>query len=177
MKILSRLNRTWLAAGCAALTLPMAPVNADDGPPVSIRAIVANAGVTAALAPTSDPTVFTATAKGVVQTSLLGNCVEAATLQVRFPTTPGQPVLANGTVSLTSLDGANSLNLTVSGSGTPDPANPAFFNTRYAVTITGGTGAYVSARGLAEISEVVMFTSPVTATATWNMKGFVVTPQ
>ena len=38
-------------------------------------------------------------------------------------------------------------------------------------------GEYASATGLADIDEVVMFTSQTTATATWNMKGFVVTPR
>jgi hypothetical protein len=33
--------------------------------------------------------------------------------------------------------------------------------------------AYASASGLAEINEVVMFTSPATATTTHSLKGFV----
>jgi hypothetical protein len=83
----------------------------------------------------------------------------------------------NGTATWTSINGVDSLNLTVSGSATPDPLNPGFYNAKYQITITGGTGAYVSARGLAEIDEVVMFTSSSTATVAWNVKGVVVRPR
>jgi hypothetical protein len=173
VNILSRLNRTGLAAAGATLILAAAPASASD-----ISLLLANAGVTVVATPsTSDPAVLQAKATGPVQTSPLGNCVENADIAVRFPANPADPVAINGTVTLTSLDGANSLKLTVSGAALPDPANPYFYNAKYQVTITGGTGAYASARGLAQISELIMFTSQLTATATWTMKGFVITQQ
>lgn len=170
MKILSRLYRPVLFAAAAALTLDAVPANAGD-----IALLLANAGITVVATPsTSDPGVLNAKATGPVQTSPLGNCVENADIQARFPANPADPVAINGTVTLTSLDGANSLNLTVTGAALPDPASPYFYNAKYQVTITGGTGAYASAHGLAQISELIMFTSQLTATVTWTMKGFVV---
>jgi hypothetical protein len=177
MKTVTILNRAVLATAFAALTLTTAPMNADDRPLVNVQVLVGNAGVTVVATPTSDPAVLQATATGPVQTSLslLGTCVENASIQARFPANPADPVALNGTVTLTATDGANSLNITVSGTATPDPANPYFYNAKYTATITGGTGAYASARGLGQINEVIMFTSPLTATVTWNMKGFVAT--
>jgi hypothetical protein len=128
-------------------------------------------------APTSDPAVLTATVTGVLQSSALGTCVDNAQLEARFPPTPDLPVEINGTATWTSIDGKNSLKLTVTGTATPDPANLGFYNSKYKIAFTGGTGAYASARGLAEIEEVVMFTSDATATATWNMKGIVLIPR
>jgi hypothetical protein len=144
---------------------------------VNIAPIHANAGVTAVLTNTSSPGLFLATATGVVQTSLLGTCVENAQLLVQFPATPDQPVVINGTGSFTSIDGTKSLQFTASGIATPDPANPNFFNAKYQVTFTGGTGAFASAKGAAEITEVVMFTSPSTGTVTWTLNGLVITPK
>lgn len=177
VKTITRLNRVVLAVACAALVITTGTLKADFRPPVNIAPILANAGVTAILTPTSDPAVFSATATGVVQTSLLGTCVENAQLQVRFPATPGQPVVLNATGSFTSLNGTNSLQFTASGTATPDPANSGFFNAKYQVTFTGGTGAFASASGLAEINEVVMFTSATTGTVTWTLKGLVITPK
>ena len=176
MKKLSLLNRTALALTCAALTFIADTAGAKDAPPVSLKPISANAGTTSTLAPTADPTVFNASATGVIQSQSLGTCVNNAQLEVRFPTAPGQPVVLNGTATWTTISGASSLNVTLAGTATPDPANPGFYNARYKVNITGGTGAYASAKGLAEIQEVVMFTSPTTATATWNMQGILVLP-
>jgi len=136
----------------------------------------ANAGVTFALAPTTDPSRFTVTADGVVQVSLMGNCSEHADLVVQFPTAPGQPITLSGSVTLTSSDGANSLKFNVTGTAAPDPANPGFLNNNYQATFTGGTGAFASAAGTAQISETTKFTSPATGTGTWTMKGYVVTP-
>src|SRR5438874_1872870 len=101
MKKINRLNLAVLAAACISLTIPTGSLKADFHP-VNFLPIHANAGVTAVLAPTSDPLVFIATATGVVQTTLLGTCVENAQLTVRFPATPGQPVVLNGTGSFTS---------------------------------------------------------------------------
>jgi hypothetical protein len=173
---INRLNLAALTAVCVGLVIPTDSLKADLHP-VNIAPIHANAGVTAALAPTSSPGLFVATATGVVQTSLLGTCVENAQLQVQFPATPGQPVVLNGTGSFTSIDGTKSLQFSVSGTANPDPANQNFFNAKYQLTFTGGTGAFASASGVGEINEVVMFTSPSTGTVTWVLNGLVITPR
>ena len=177
MKKFFRVNIVMFAATCAALVFTSGSSRADFRPPVNIYAIHANAGVTAALTATSDPTVFVANANGVVQSTLLGTCVENVQLNVRFPTAPGVPVVLNGTGAFTTIDGSKSLQFSVTGTGTPDPANPAFFNTTYQLTFTGGTGTFKSASGQGKITEVVMFTSPTTGTVTWNLNGYVVTPK
>lgn len=176
MNTRSCLNRAALVAAGATLILTTAFVSANDPQQGNVSPLRANAGLTVIATPTADPTVLQAKAAGPVQTSLLGNCIENADIVARFPANPANPVALNGTVTLTSLNGANSLNLTVTGSATPDLANPYFYNAKYTATITGGTGAYASARGSAEIGELIMFTSPLTATLTWTLKGFVVTP-
>ena len=175
MKKINRLNLALLAAACA--TLIITPAAKATFPPVNILPIHANAGVTAVLTNTANPLVFIATATGVVQTTLLGTCVETAQNQVQFPATPGQPVVLNATGTFTSLDGTKSLQFSASGTATPDPANPNFFNATYQVTFTGGTGAFASATGVAQITEVVMFTSATTGTVTWNLNGLVITPR
>src|SRR5262249_28441127 len=104
MKKINRLNLTVLAAACLALVITTDSSKADLHP-VNIAPIHANAGVTATLAGTPTPGLFVATATGVVQSSLLGTCVENAQLQVQFPATPDQSVVLNGTGSFTSVDG------------------------------------------------------------------------
>ena len=177
MNKINRLKSAVVAVACAALIITTTSSKADFRPQVNIAPIHANAGVTAVLAGTSDPLAFIATATGVVQTTLLGTCVENAQLNVRFPATPDQPVVLNGTGTFTSIDGTKSLQFSVTGTATPDPANPGFFNARYQLTFTGGTGAYASAGGAAVITEVVMFTSATTGTVTWNLNGYVITPR
>ncbi len=177
MKKINRLNLAVLAAACAALIITTGSLKADFHPPVNFAPIHANAGVTAVLTNTSEPGVFIATATGVVQTTLLGTCVENAQLTVRFPATPDQPVVLNGTGTFTSIDGTKSLQFSVTGTATPDSANANFFNAKYQLTFTGGTGAFASASGVAEITEVVMFTSPTTGTVTWTLNGLVITPR
>jgi len=175
MKKINRLNLAVLAAACLGL-ITTASLKADFRG-VNILPIHANAGVTAVLTNTSTPGLFVATATGVVQSSLLGTCVENALNQVQFPATPDQPVVLNATGSFTSIDGTKSLRFTASGTATPDPANPGFFNAKYQVTFTGGIGAFASAKGGGEITEVVMFTSPTTGTVTWVLNGLVITPK
>ena len=148
MRIPNRLNSSLLAAACAAITLHTTVLNADT--PKTISLMVANAAVTATLTQVSGFN-FSATASGVVQTSLLGTCVETVVLAVQFPATPDQPVLINGTGTFAALDGTNTLSFSVTGNATPDPLNP--------------------------ITEVIMFTSATTGTAVWRMTGFVSTPQ
>jgi hypothetical protein len=177
MKKINRLNLAVLAAACLSLIITTGSLKADFRPPVNIFPIHANAGVTAVLTPTSEPGVFTTAPTGVVQTTLLGTCVENAQLTVRFPATPGQPVVLNGTGTFTAIDGTKSLQFSTTGTATPDPANPGFFNAKYQITFTGGTGAFASASGAAQITEVVMFTSPTTGTVTWTLNGFVITPR
>jgi hypothetical protein len=173
----NRLKLALLAAACVALTIATVSLKADYYPQVNIAPIHANAGVTAVLTNTANPFVFIATATGVVQTSLLGTCIENAQNQVTFPATPDQPVVLYATGSFTSIDGTKSLQFIASGTATPDPANPNFYNSRYQVTFTGGTGAFASAKGAAEITEVVMFTSPTTGTVAWTLNGLVITPR
>ena len=176
MKCFHLLNRTALALTGLALALNQGIVNAKEHPPIRIIPLSGNAGVSVIFTPTSDPAIAKATVTGVVQNLPLGTCIDNAELEARFPANPSDPVIVNGTATFTALDGVNSLKFTVSGSATPDPLNPGFYNAKYQITFTGGTGAYVSAKGVAEITEVVMFTSAATATATWTIKGFVVTP-
>jgi len=177
MKLRNRLIGAVLATTAAALAITAVSLQADQRPQRNLLPIHANAGVTAVLTATADPTVFIATATGVVQATLLGTCVEDARLEVRFPIAADQPVVLNGTATFTSLDGSKSLKCSVSGTATPDPANPNFFNARYRVTFTGGTGPFASASGVGEITEVVMFTSPTTGTVTWTLNGLVITPR
>jgi hypothetical protein len=178
MKKINNLKSAVLVVASAIfLVVASSSSKADLRPSVNIVPIHANAGVTAVLAGTSDPYVFIATATGVVQTSLLGTFVENAQLNVRFPATPGQPVVLNGTGTFTSIDGTKSLQFSVTGTATPDSANAGFFNAKYQLTFTGGTGAFASACGVGEINEVVMFTSPTTGTVTWTLNGVVITPK
>ena len=93
MKTMKSLNNLSLMIVCGALALGSAQVNLADTLPANAVALRANAGVTFALAPTPDPGRFTATADGVVQVSLMGNCSEHAELVVQFPTGSGQPTL------------------------------------------------------------------------------------
>jgi hypothetical protein len=176
MKKINRLNLAVLAAACVAIVITTGSLKADFRP-VNILPIHANAGVTATLEGTTTPGLFIATATGVVQSSLLGTCVENAINQVQFPATPDQPVVLNASGTFTSIDGTKSLQFSASGTATPDPANPGFYNAKYQVTFTGGTGAFASAKGGGEITEVVMFTSPTTGTVTWVLNGLVITPK
>lgn len=176
MKKISRLNLAVLAAASLATLITTASLKADFRP-VNIVPIHANAGVTAVLTNTSTPGLFVATATGVVQTTLLGTCVENAINQVQFPATPDQPVVLNATGTFTSIDGSKSLQFSATGTAMPDAANPGFFNAKYQVTFTGGTGAFASASGSAVINEVVMFTSPTTGTVSWVLNGLVITPK
>jgi len=176
MKALNRLNRTLLGMACAALIATAAPLYAYD-PPFALTLLQANAGVTISIAGTQDPLVGKATAFGLVQSPQLGTCVENGEFEAHFPINPTNPVIINGTLVLTSLNGTNSLDFKVSGSATPDPLNFAFYNAKYSLTITNGTGAFASAKGMAVVREVVLFTSQTNAMATWNLKGFVSTPR
>ena len=99
MKKITRLKSVGLVAVCGVLIIVTPSSKADFRPSVNIAPIHANAGVTAVLTNTSSPGLFIATATGVVQSSLLGTCVENAQLQVQFPAASGQPVVLTGTGS------------------------------------------------------------------------------
>jgi hypothetical protein len=176
MKKWSLLKNVALALGCAALVSGSHKTSAQATLPPSAANFVGNAGITFVLSPTPDPTIFTIAVDGVASLSLLGNCSEHAEVQVQFSTIPGQPATLSGTATLTSSDGANSVTLTVNGTATPDPANPAFFNNHDEVTITGGTGAFASASGSGALNEVVKFSSQVAGTGTWSIKAHVLAP-
>jgi hypothetical protein len=167
MKKLSVIKVIALTFGCAALAFASSSVNEED--------IRANEGATFFLTPTLDPSVFKITADGVARVSLLGDCSYHAEVEARLPASPGQPTVVSGRASFTSADGAATLKFSVRGTGTPNPANPAFVNLSYQATFTGGSGAFASATGTAEINELVKFTSPLAGTATWTMRGSVVT--
>jgi hypothetical protein len=175
MKKLNRLNLAMLAAACVALVVTADSSKADFHPPVNIVPVYANAGVSVVFAPTADPLVAHATLTGTVQTPLLGSFLDDGVVEVRFPATPGNPVAINGTATWTALDGTNSLNLTVSGTALPDSSIPFVYNATYQITFTGGTGAYSGANGLAQLTEVVRFTSQTNAITAWNLKGFITT--
>src|SRR5262245_14402440 len=76
----SLLDRAALALTCAGLALVQSPAQALDILPVRVKAITANAGSTAVLTPTADPTLFKASVTGVIQSSSLGTCVNSAVL-------------------------------------------------------------------------------------------------
>jgi hypothetical protein len=177
MKRLNAMKSAALALVCAGLIGGDGRVSGTNTLPASAADFRANAGNTFVLAPTSDPSVFKITADGVAQVSVLGNCVEHAEVQVQFPASPGQPILLSGSGTLTSSDGASTVKFTVTGTAKPDPANPAFFNNSYQVTFAGGSGAFASATGAGQISELVVFTSPLAGTGTWTLKGYLVSSQ
>ena len=122
-------------------------------------------------------TIFKAAVNGVAEISLLGNCTDHADLDVRFPTSPGQPVLVSGLGTFTSVDGINSLSFTVTGSATPDPGNPAFFNARYQLKFTGGSGALASATGSRPDRGGDHVYLATNGSASWVLEGVVITPR
>jgi hypothetical protein len=80
-----------------------------------------------------------------------------------------------GTGRITSADGSTSVDFEVSGVVATDPANPSFGIFHYVARFTGGTGQMINARGKADIDGFGMFTSPSTGTATWVLRGELVT--
>jgi len=172
MKMFNLLKATTLALACIALAMTTTP--ADGG------VIKAHAGTTFVLTPVEfdepgNPTKYTHTVDGVVRVSLLGNCTAHFDVIVGAPKTATDPFTLAGTCRLTSADGATTLDAEVEGTGTPDPANPAFLNFHYDVKFTGGTGQMANARGTADIDGFAMFTSASTGKATWLLKGKVST--
>jgi hypothetical protein len=165
----SILKTLQFALGCATLVFITSPAKAEN--------IRVNAGTTWTLAPTTNPNVFTHTVDGITQVSLLGTCTFHGDVLARFPAAAGQPIALTGSFTFTTADGVTTLRAAVEGTGTPDSANPGFLNFQYQVQFSGGSGSFAAARGEAEINGAAMFTSASAGTATWTMKGHVITPR
>src|SRR3989442_711232 len=138
--------------------------------------ITANAGSTFTLLPSGTPGVLNHTVDGVVQLSVLGNCTFHADVKAYLPTAAGEPFVLTGTATFTSADGSATLAIEVEGWAAPDPANPgSFVDFHYDVAFAGGTGAFGTARGSADIDGFGMFTSESAGKATWTMRGHIAT--
>jgi hypothetical protein len=134
--------------------------------------------------------------RGVVQVSNLGNC------KVFFEVDPTPCASGDehflciaGTMTITTLAG-DKLYTAVAGWIDPDPDDPkevpTMFKLHYNVTITGGTGELVGARGRGEINGIAMFAGPdgpedtdptddrfcdgYTGVATWLYEGVLLLP-
>ena len=178
MTKINLMNGLALALGCAALVGASTVTRAGDTLPANAAALRVTTGNTFALVPTADPNVFGHPVDGVAQVSLMGNCHFHGEGEIRLPTSAGQPIVIVSTSpwTLTSSDGANSLQFDVKGTAKFDPANPNFANLSYTATFVGGTGAFVSATGKATFEVTAQFTSPLAGLANWTMKGYVLTP-
>lgn len=174
MKTFNLFKAITLSLACAALAMTTIT-------PAEAGVIKAHAGTTFVLTPEAfdanngNPTLFTHTVDGVVRVSLLGNCTVHFDVIVGAPKTATDPFTLVGTCRITSADGATTLDAEVEGTGTLDPANPAFLNFHYDVKFTGGTGQMANARGTADIDGFAMFTSATTGKATWLLEGNVST--
>jgi hypothetical protein len=168
---------TFTCAALATLGISRIPVRADTGPSTNAVAIRVTTGNTFALVPTSDPNVFGHPVDGVAQVSLMGNCHFHGEAMIYLPTSAGQPIriISTSPWTLTSSDGANSLEFNTEGTATFDPANPLFANLNYNVTFVGGTGRFAHARGTATMEVTAEFTSALGGLANWTMKGVVLT--
>ena len=178
MKKLSLLRTLTLTLTCAALAISRSPAGADDGPSTNAAAIRVTTGNEFALVPTSDPNIFGHPVDGVAQVSLMGNCHFHGEATIYLPTSAGQPIriLSSSPWTLTSSDGANSLQFDTEGTATFDPANSLFANLTYKVTFVGGTGKFDRARGTGTMEVTAEFTSPLDGLANWTMKGVVINP-
>jgi len=165
MRILSPFRIITLALACAALAMTVAPAHG--------AVIRAHGGNNFELTPSLTPGVFTDSASGVAQISLLGNCSFHADQVVTLPAAADQPILVKGNWRFASADGTTTLDAVAEGTGTPDPVNPAFVNLHYKMKFTGRTGRMANVRGKAEVEVLAMFTSASTGTATWTLKGLV----
>ena len=167
-----------IVAGALVWTVHPTRVRASDTLPATAAAIRVTTGNTFALVPTADPTVFGHPVDGVAQVSLMGNAHFHGEGTVYFPTSAGQPIRIVSTTpwTLTSSDGANSLEFDVEGTAAFDPANSLFGNVTYNVTFVGGTGKFVGAKGAATMEVTAQFYTQLTGLANWTMKGVVITP-
>ena len=166
MKKLNLFKHFGLALSCAALVLISNAAGAAE--------IHANAGTTFDLIPTAEPGVFTHTVDGIAQVSPIGNCKVHMDVVARFPADPTQPIALSGSLTFTSADGMTTLNGTVVGGATGDPANPQeFANFHYRIRFTGGTGELEGARGPGVIKGAGLFTSSSSGKSTWTLRGSV----
>ncbi len=167
------------ALGCAVLVSGRSKSSAQATLPANAAALFGNVGGGFAFSPADASGLrFNVIADTVGQGSILGNFTDHAQLVVQFPQ-PGssQRITLAGSGTWTTADGQSSVTLSVTGTATPDPANPYIFNNNYQATITGGTGAFAGATGSASVSEVVKFNSTLTGgLAALNFKGYVLTP-
>ncbi len=175
MKKLNLIKTLALVVGCAALVSSSAP---SKGLPSHIRALFGNIGATFVIAPTETPGVLLVTADEVGQSCVTGNFTGTAQVHVQLPA-PGsdEPSVLTGTATWTTSDGKSTITLSLTGTSTVDPANPSVMNNRYEATITGGTGAFVGAKGSAMITEVLKSTSASGGTAGLAFAGHLVVPR
>jgi hypothetical protein len=112
----------------------------------------------------------------VAQVSVMGNCHFHGEGTIYLPTSAGQSIriISASPWTLTSSDGANSLEFDVEGTATFDPANPLFANLTYKVTFVGGTGRFAQASGTGTMEVTAEFTSALGGLANWTMKGVVI---
>jgi hypothetical protein len=178
MRKLNCLPALTLAIACAALVTSRSTVRANDDNRINSSAIRVTTGNTFALVPTSNPSVFGHPLDGVAQVSVLGNCHFHGESTVYMPTSAGQSIriVSSSPWTLTSSDGADSLEFDAEGTATFDPTNPLFANITYQVSFVGGTGKFVGAKGKATMEVTAMFTSQLAGLANWTMKGVVTTP-
>ncbi len=167
-----------LVVASAALLSAISPIAADTLP-VNAAALFGNIGGSFAFSPADTSGLrFNVTADTVGQGSVLGNFTDHAELVVQFPAAGStQPITLTGSGTWTTSDGKSSVTLSVTGTATPDLANPFIFNNNYQATITGGTGAFAGATGRATVSEVVQFNSTLSGgCAALTFKGYVLPP-
>ncbi len=168
-----------LALLAAVLIIPSGGTKAQSSLPTTAAALFGNVGGGFTFTPADASGLrFNVIADTVGQASILGNFTDHAQLVVQFPA-PGstQPITLTGSGTWTTSDGKSTVTLNVTGTATPDPANPYIFNNNYQATITGGTGAFAGATGSATVNEVVKFNSTLTGgLAALNFKGYVLTP-
>ena len=164
-----------LALACAALVTGTKAQ--PTGLPPKAAALFGNIGGAFVITDAGAPGLFNVTADAIGNGSVLGNFTDSAHLQAQFPP-PGSPdpVLLNGQGTWTTSNGQSSISLSFTGTATPDPDNQFVFNNLYQATITGGTGAFVGATGVAAFTEVVKFNADYSGgTASLVFKGYVVT--
>jgi hypothetical protein len=173
MKQRNTIKQVTRALGAAALLWGSSNLQAGGTLPANAAALRANAGTT--FVTEFRPSDFLHTVDGVADVSLLGNCRVHFDVVGQFPSSPDQPIPLTGSLTITAADGTT---LTAAVEGAVAFGEAGFANFYYHVTFTGGTGRFTTARGRAEIAGVALLTSEAgdRGTATWRMKGHVITP-
>jgi len=101
-------------------------------------------GTTFTLSPSAIPGVFDNPIEGVGTVPRLGLCTIVIQQVVDFRTDP--PSLNPSDWVLTFVNG-DQLQVSFTGTGTPDPTDPSFFQLSGTGTVTGGTGRFHNATG------------------------------